>query len=52
LFFGWNVQQGNTHRETYMTDISTTIAAMLKIQMPSGNVGKVITEAMKVRKHD
>ena len=52
LFFGWNVQQGNTHRETYMTDISTTLAAMLKIQMPSGNVGKVITEAMKTRKHN
>jgi len=50
LFFGWNVQQGNTHRETYMTDISATIAAMLKIQMPNGNVGKVITEAMKPRK--
>jgi hypothetical protein len=33
-----------------MTDISATIAAMLKIQMPSGNVGKVITEAMKPRK--
>jgi len=46
LFFGWNVQQGKTNRETYMTDISATIAAMLQIQMPSGCVGKVIEEVM------
>jgi len=47
LFFGWGVRSGKTNRETYMTDISATLAAMLRIQMPSGCVGKVITEAMK-----
>jgi len=47
LFFGWGVRSGKTNRETYMTDISATLAAMLKIQMPSGCVGKVITEVMK-----
>ena len=47
LFFGWNVKQGHTNRETYMTDISATLAAILKIQMPSGCVGKVITEIIK-----
>ncbi len=47
LFFGWNVKPGKTNRETYMTDISATIAAMLQIQMPNGNIGKVITEAMQ-----
>lgn len=47
LFFGWGVKPGKIYRETYMTDIAPTIAAMLKIQMPSGSVGKVITEAMK-----
>jgi hypothetical protein len=47
LFFGWNVQQGNTHRETYMTDIAPTIAALLHIQMPSGSVGKVLEEVIK-----
>ncbi len=46
LFFGWKVKHGITNRETYMTDISATIAAMLQIQMPNGCVGKVITEAM------
>ncbi len=47
LFFGWKVQPGKTNRETYMTDISATVAAMLQIQMPSGCVGKVITEVTK-----
>ena len=47
LFFGWNVKHGNTNRETYMTDISATVAAMLQIQMPNGCVGKVIPEVIK-----
>ncbi|HMI78573.1 MAG TPA: alkaline phosphatase PafA [Ferruginibacter sp.] len=47
LFFGWGVKPGKLNRETYMTDISPTLAAMLKIQMPSGSVGKVITEVIK-----
>jgi len=47
LFFGWGVKPGKINRETYMTDIAATVAAMLKIQMPSGCVGKVITEVMK-----
>jgi predicted AlkP superfamily pyrophosphatase or phosphodiesterase len=47
VFFGWGVKPGKTNRETYMTDIAPTIAAMLQIQMPSGCVGKVITEVVK-----
>lgn len=47
LFFGWKIPHGKTNRETYMTDISATVAAMLHIQMPSGCVGKVITEVAK-----
>ena len=47
VFFGWGVKPGKTNRETYMTDIAPTIAAMLHIQMPSGSVGKVITELIK-----
>ncbi|MEJ7586814.1 MAG: alkaline phosphatase PafA [Ferruginibacter sp.] len=46
LFFGWNVKPGKTYRETYMTDIAPTIAAMLQIQMPNGCVGKVIEEVI------
>jgi predicted AlkP superfamily pyrophosphatase or phosphodiesterase len=47
VFFGWGVVPGKTYRETYMTDIAATLAAMLRIQMPSGSVGKVIKEAIK-----
>ncbi len=47
LFMGWGVKQGSTHRETYMTDIAATVAAILKIQMPNGCVGKVIEEVVK-----
>ncbi|OYU54578.1 MAG: alkaline phosphatase family protein [Chitinophagaceae bacterium BSSC1] len=47
LFYGWGIKKGNSHREVYMTDIAPTVAALLKIQMPSGNIGHVITEVMK-----
>lgn len=47
LFYGKNIKPGKINRETYMTDVAPTIAAMLHIQMPSGSVGKVLTEVMK-----
>ena len=47
VWFGWNIKPGKTNRETYMTDIAPTLAALLKIQMPNGCVGMVLTEAMK-----
>jgi len=47
VWFGWNIKHGTTNQETYMTDIAPTIAAMLKIQMPNGSVGKVIGELIK-----
>ena len=47
LFYGWGIKKGKTNRETYMTDIAATVAALLHIQMPSGSVGKVIEEVIK-----
>jgi predicted AlkP superfamily pyrophosphatase or phosphodiesterase len=47
LWYGWNVKPGKTNRETYMSDVAPTIAAMLRIQMPSGSVGEVIEEVFK-----
>lgn len=47
LWFGWKIKPGKTNRETYMTDIAPTVAAMLRIQMPNGSVGNVIEEVMK-----
>jgi hypothetical protein len=47
LFYGWNIPTGKTNRETYMTDIAPTLAALLRIQMPNGCVGHVIEEVTK-----
>ena len=47
LWYGWGIKKGKSNKETYMTDISPTIAALLHIQMPSGSVGKVIEEVMR-----
>lgn len=47
IWYGWGIKAGKTNRETAMTDIAPTIAALLHIQMPSGSVGHVITEVLK-----
>ncbi len=47
LWYGWGIKPGKTNRETYMTDIAATIAAMLHIQMPSACVGHAIEEVLK-----
>lgn len=47
LWYGWGIKPGKTNRETYMTDIAPTIAALLHIQAPNGNVGKVLEDIIK-----
>jgi hypothetical protein len=47
LWYGWKIKPGKTNREVHMTDISPTLAALLRIQMPSGNIGHVIEEITK-----
>lgn len=47
LWYGWGIKTGKTNRETYMTDIAPTVAALLHIQMPGGSIGKVISEVIK-----
>ena len=47
LWSGWNIKQGKSNKEFYMTDIAPTIAAMLSVQMPSGSIGHVIEEVIK-----
>ncbi|HMO33966.1 MAG TPA: alkaline phosphatase family protein [Lacibacter sp.] len=42
LWFGWGIKPGRSTVEVYMTDIAPTLAALLRIQMPNGTVGKVI----------
>ncbi len=47
VWMGWGIKPGKTHRTTGMTDIAPTLAALLHLQMPSGNVGQVVTELFK-----
>lgn len=47
LFMGWGVQHGHLNRETHMTDIAATVAALLHIQAPNGCVGNPISEVLK-----
>jgi predicted AlkP superfamily pyrophosphatase or phosphodiesterase len=47
VFMGWGIPHGHLVRETHMTDIAPTVAALLHIQAPNGNIGKPIPEALK-----
>ncbi len=47
LFMGWGINQGKTSRTVHMTDVASTIAALLKIQEPNGNIGTPVLEALK-----
>lgn len=42
LFFGWNVKPKEINQRTHISDISSTLANWLKINEPSGSIGKVI----------
>ncbi|MDB5088284.1 MAG: Type phosphodiesterase / nucleotide pyrophosphatase [Mucilaginibacter sp.] len=47
VFMGWGVKHGSLTRETHMTDIAATIAALLHIQAPNGSIGHPIPEVLK-----
>jgi len=47
VFMGWGIKHGATNRKIKMSDISPTLAALLHIQMPNGNVGEVIEEMVR-----
>jgi predicted AlkP superfamily pyrophosphatase or phosphodiesterase len=47
VFMGWGVRHGHLNRETHMTDIAATVAALLHIQAPNGCIGKPIPEVLK-----
>ncbi len=44
IFMGRNIKAKKLYREVYMTDISATLAFILKTQLPSGCIGKPIVE--------
>lgn len=47
LWYGWNIPAGETIQQTYIADIAATLAALLKIQEPSGCIGKPIESIFK-----
>ncbi|AEI51463.1 alkaline phosphatase PafA [Runella slithyformis] len=47
LFYGWGITHGETFSRTSVADTAPTLAALLKILEPSGNIGKVIEGVMK-----
>ena len=46
VLMGWGIKHGATNRPVGMTDIAPTIAALLHIQAPNGNIGTPVTEAL------
>ncbi|WP_207535849.1 alkaline phosphatase PafA [Desertivirga arenae] len=46
VFMGWGIKQGRSSQQYFMTDIAPTLAALLRIQEPNGNIGKSIQEVM------
>jgi len=47
VFMGWGIKHGSIVRETHMTDIAATVAALLHIQAPNGCIGTPISEVLK-----
>jgi predicted AlkP superfamily pyrophosphatase or phosphodiesterase len=47
VFMGWGIKQGKTNRITSMADVASTLAALLRIQEPNGNIGQPIVELLK-----
>lgn len=46
VFMGWGIKHGSLNRQTSMADIAPTLAALLHIQEPNGNIGSPIEELL------
>lgn len=42
VFMGWGIRHGATTKQTFMTDIAPTIAALIHVQAPNGCIGQPI----------
>lgn len=49
IFMGWRIKHGSTNRHIRMSDISPTLAALLHIQMPNGNIGMPIFDVVNLK---
>lgn len=50
LWYGWGIKPQLVSSPTFMTDIAPTLANLLKIQEPSGSIGKAIEAICNKRK--
>jgi predicted AlkP superfamily pyrophosphatase or phosphodiesterase len=46
IFMGWNIHPGASANLVHMTDIAPTLATLLHIQAPNGNIGIPITDML------
>ncbi len=46
IFMGWDIHPGASANPVHMTDIAPTLATLLHIQVPNGNVGVPITDML------
>ncbi len=46
IFMGWDIRPGATARLVHMTDIAPTLATLLHIQAPNGNIGVAIPDVL------
>ena len=49
IFYGAGVAAGTYHEASSPADIAPTLAAMLKIEIPSNSVGRILTDAIKMK---
>jgi predicted AlkP superfamily pyrophosphatase or phosphodiesterase len=47
VWYGWQVKPGLSYKPVSITDITPTLAAMLRIMEPNGTTGKIIEELMR-----
>jgi hypothetical protein len=46
LFYGWNIPKGQSSEKKVITQIAPTVALKIKVSMPNGTEGKVLTEIL------
>lgn len=46
IFYGWKIKAGESFDKKEITEIAPTLALKLKIEMPNGTEGKVLTEVL------
>ena len=46
VFMGWGITPGVSNREVHIVDIAPTLASLLHIMEPNGNIGQPIVEVL------